>query len=70
MQEKHGKRFNMVKKISEVDFPVEISQRRIGDPSEIYADNNKAKDKLGFIPKYSDLETIIKSAWKWHKRSL
>ncbi|MDZ4227897.1 MAG: UDP-glucose 4-epimerase GalE [Candidatus Levybacteria bacterium] len=60
---------DMVRKVSGVDFSVEISKRRFGDPSEIYADNNKAKNKLGFEPKYSDLETIVKSAWEWHNRS-
>lgn len=58
---------NMIKKISGLDFPVEISQRRLGDPSEIFADNKKAKSELGFEPKYSSLETIVKSAWEWHK---
>jgi UDP-glucose 4-epimerase len=60
---------DMVKKVSGIDFPVEISQKRIGDPSEIFADNKKAKNTLGFSPKYSDLETIVKTAWDWHKRN-
>jgi UDP-glucose 4-epimerase len=58
----------MVKKISGKDFPVEISGKRAGDPAEIYADNRKAKEKLGFDPKYSDLETIVKTAWDWHSK--
>lgn len=58
---------DMVKKVSGVDFTIEISQRRIGDPSEIFADNKKAKEKLGFAPEFSDLETIVKTAWQWHK---
>ena len=59
----------MVKKVSGVDFTVEISQRRAGDPSEIFADSKKAKEKLGFVPRFSDLETIIKTAWQWHKKN-
>jgi UDP-glucose 4-epimerase len=59
---------DMVKKISGVDFPVEVSDRRLGDPSEIFADNKKAKNELGFDPKYSDLETIVRTAWEWHKK--
>jgi UDP-glucose 4-epimerase len=57
---------NMVKKISGIDFKVEEVPRRPGDPAAIFADNRKAKTELGFAPKYSDLETIIKTAWKWH----
>jgi len=57
----------MVKKISGVDFPVKIAPRRPGDPAAIWADNKKIKKVLGWQPKYSNLETIIHSAWKWHK---
>lgn len=58
---------NMVKKITGVDFKVKISPRRAGDPAELIADSNLAGKELGFEPKYSDLETIIKTVWVWHK---
>jgi len=57
----------MIKKISGVDFKVEIGPRRPGDPDAIYADNTKIKKVLGWEPKYSDLETIAKTAWNWYK---
>jgi UDP-glucose-4-epimerase GalE len=56
----------MVKKISGKDFPVEIKPRRAGDVAETVADVTKIKSELGFTPKYSDLKTIIETAWKWH----
>lgn len=56
----------MVKKVSGVDFEVQFTERRPGDPPQIYADNKKAREILGFNPQYSDLETIIKTAWVWH----
>jgi len=59
---------HMVQKVSGVRFPVEIKPRRFGDPAIIYGDNTKAKNELGFEPQYSDLETIIQSAWQWHKK--
>lgn len=59
----------MVKKISGVDFKIEIKERRKGDPAIVYADNKKAKEELGFNPVNSDIETIIKTAWEWHKKS-
>lgn len=58
---------DMVKKISGVDFPVVVKPKRPGDLPVVYADSTKAKTELGFAPKYSDLETIIKTAWQWHK---
>lgn len=41
--------------------------RRPGDPAKLWADNKKAKEVLGWEPKYSNLESIIGSAWKWHQ---
>lgn len=56
-----------IKKETGIDFPVEIVSRRDGDPDAVYADNKKIKEVLGWESKYSDLETIIKTAWTWHK---
>ena len=33
----------------------------------VYASSDKAKQVLGWKPKYDDLETIIATAWTWHK---
>jgi len=41
--------------------------RRAGDPPILIASNEKIKKALGWGPKYSDIKTIISSAWKWHK---
>lgn len=57
----------MVKKVTGVDINVEYSSRRPGDASELVASADKIKSELGWQPKYSDLETIVKSAWSWHK---
>ena len=59
----------MVKKISAVDFPVEICSRRPGDATELVADSTKIKKELGWRPQYSDLETIVKTAWDWYKKN-
>lgn len=59
-----------IKKISGVDFKVRIADRRSGDSEVLVADPTKIKKELKFEPKYSDLETIVKTAWKWHKKNL
>jgi UDP-glucose 4-epimerase len=59
---------DMVKKISGVDFPIIIKDRRPGDVQETVADASKINRDLGFVPKHSDLETIIKTAWEWHAK--
>lgn len=57
----------MVKKVTGVDFPVTIGERRSGDADSLIADSTKIKKELGWKPKYSDLKTIIETAWRWHK---
>ncbi len=42
--------------------------RREGDPAILVADSGKLKSELGYDLKYSDLNTIVKSAWEWHKK--
>ncbi|MBI3231494.1 MAG: UDP-glucose 4-epimerase GalE [Candidatus Doudnabacteria bacterium] len=43
--------------------PMQLGQRRPGDSAESVADNAKIKNELGFEPKFSDLETIVKTAY-------
>lgn len=50
-----------VKSITGKDFEVVKEGRREGDPAILVADNTKAKNILGFEPKYSSLENIVKS---------
>lgn len=57
---------NMLKKVSGINYSVKYGPRRIGDPARLIADPAKIKKELLWQAKYSDLETIIKSAWKWH----
>jgi UDP-glucose 4-epimerase len=46
----------------------EIGPRREGDRELVVADACKIGKILGFKPKYSDLDTIIDTAWAWHKK--
>lgn len=57
-----------VQSVSGKTIEITNEARREGDPSELIADVTKIKTELGFTPKYSDLKTIISSAWKWHSR--
>jgi len=54
-------------KITGVDIPYEMSARRPGDPAKLIANADKARSELGWIPEYSDVETIVETAWEWHK---
>lgn len=48
-------------------IPAVVQARRAGDPAQLVASAQKAKDVLGWKPQYEDLHTIIESAWVWHK---
>lgn len=56
------------KKVTHVDFKVEEAPRRAGDPASLIGTSEKIKSTLKWIPKYTNLEDIILSAWKWHNR--
>ena len=50
------------RKVVPVDSP-----RRPGDPARLVASSRKIKEELGWIPNFPDLETIVETAWKWHR---
>ena len=55
------------RKVTGHPIPAKEEPRRAGDPSTLIASSEKAKDILGWEPKFDDLETIITTAWNWHK---
>jgi UDP-glucose 4-epimerase len=57
-------------KVSGKSCPTVITDRREGDPAVLYADNKKAKEILGWNPKYLKIEDIIKTAWNWENNRL
>jgi UDP-glucose 4-epimerase len=57
-----------VKRVSGVDFKVEIAPRRPGDPAQIVAACDRARTLLGWTPQYDDLATIIAHALAWEQR--
>ncbi len=48
-------------------IPAEVAPRRAGDPAKLIASSDKAAQVLGWKPRYNDLNTIVASAWNWHK---
>ena len=57
-----------VKQVTDVDFRVNESARRPGDPPALIADSSRIRNELGWNPAYDDLEYIIKTAWEWEKK--
>ncbi len=46
----------------------ESAPRRPGDPAVLYAAADRARNELGWRPKYTELEVIVRHAWQWHSR--
>ena len=48
-------------------IPAETCPRRAGDAAQLIASSVKAKEVLGWKPRFDDLDTIMSTAWGWHK---
>src|SRR5262249_21283408 len=54
----------MIERVTGLPVPTSSGPRRPGDPATLIAATSKATQVLGFSPRYSDLETIIRTAWR------
>jgi UDP-glucose-4-epimerase GalE len=51
------------------EVPHAVKPRRSGDPTYLVADPSAARETLKFQPAHSDLATIIRTAWAWHRKA-
>ncbi|MCC4240155.1 UDP-glucose 4-epimerase GalE [Thalassospira povalilytica] len=56
-----------VKKVSGVDFSVDLAERRPGDPQSLVAGADRIREKLGWVPVHDDLEVIVRHALDWEQ---
>ena len=54
------------RKVTNHPIPVRMEPRRAGDPARLVANPEKAKNLLGWEPKYTDIEKIIETAWNFY----
>jgi UDP-glucose-4-epimerase GalE len=55
-------------KITGKKIKVVEGKRRFGDPPVLVASSDRARAELGWNPKFNNLNQIIETAWKWHKK--
>ncbi len=48
-------------------IPARAGARRPGDPPALLASSEKIRAELGWAPEHSSLETILRTAWNWHR---
>ena len=49
-------------------IPAELHPRRAGDPAVLVASSEKAIRELGWKPRYTELDDIVRTAWVWHQK--
>src|SRR5262249_30957342 len=57
-----------VEEVSGIKVPVREGPRRPGDPRERVAAAARARDLLGWRPRYTKIKRIVETAWTWHSR--
>jgi UDP-glucose 4-epimerase len=55
------------KQVTNKEILITECPRRGGDPAVLIGSASKAKEILGWQPKYPELKVIIKHAWDWHQ---
>lgn len=58
---------DVARKVTGQPIPIIESPRRAGDPAVLIASSEKIRRELGWLPKFADLQSIIESAWQWHR---
>ncbi len=57
-----------VRRITGHPIPVVEEPRRPGDPAVLVASSKRIMDELGWKPRFSSLDDIVRSAWAWHQQ--
>jgi UDP-glucose 4-epimerase len=58
---------DVVKRVSGVDFPVRLGERRPGDPAALVAQADRIRERLGWQPRYNQLEAMVEQALNWER---
>jgi UDP-glucose-4-epimerase GalE len=57
-----------VERVTGRTVPWTLGPRRAGDPAALYADPRKVRAALNWSPRFSDLNSIVRTAYAWHAR--
>jgi len=58
----------MARQVTGKNIATRIEAARTGDASFLVAKADKAREVLGWEPQFADLESMVDSAWSWHRR--
>jgi UDP-arabinose 4-epimerase len=60
--------FQAIERVTGQEVPHIVGPRRSGDPAALVAGPARALQQLGWTPLASDIDSIVESAWRWHRR--
>ena len=55
------------RRVTGKDIPARVGPRRQGDPAVLVASSDRIHRELGWTPRYGDLDSIVETAWNWHR---
>ncbi len=55
------------RRVTQRDIPVELTERRAGDPPMLYADATKILGELGWQAQTKSIDEIVDTAWQWFR---
>lgn len=57
-----------VEHVTGLKVPWTLAPRREGDPAVLYASAQSAQAELRWTPRFMEIESIVSTAWDWHRR--
>ncbi|HEX7009734.1 MAG TPA: UDP-glucose 4-epimerase GalE [Phycisphaeraceae bacterium] len=54
-----------VRRVTGYPISVQVGERRAGDPPVLYANADKIRREIGWQPRFTDLDAIVETAWRW-----
>jgi UDP-arabinose 4-epimerase len=58
-----------VERVTGLNVPVVLGERRAGDPPALISDASKAREELGWHPRIPELDEIVRTAWAWRQQA-
>lgn len=54
------------RKVTSREIPLIVGDRRPGDPPMLVADASRARRELDWKPHYTEIDSLVETAWRWH----
>ncbi len=54
-----------IERVTGRKMPYDLADRRDGDAPGLYAQAEKAREELGWVPRYTAIDEVIETAWRW-----